>query len=56
MCVQELWRSERRWGVLFHSSTPMIAAIAASRGGAVATRNVRDFEHCGIEVVNPWDA
>ena len=33
----------------------MIAAIAASRGGAVATRNVRDFEHCGIEVVNPWD-
>ena len=34
----------------------MIAAIASSRGGAVATRNVRDFEHCGIEVLNPWDA
>ncbi len=33
----------------------MIAAIAASRGGGVATRNVRDFEHCGIEVLNPWD-
>ena len=33
----------------------MIAAIASSRGGAVATRNVRDFEHCGIEVLNPWD-
>jgi predicted nucleic acid-binding protein len=34
----------------------MIAAIAGSRGGAIATRNVRDFEHCGIEVVNPWIA
>jgi hypothetical protein len=32
----------------------MIAAVAASRGSAVATRHVRDFEHCGIEVLNPW--
>jgi len=32
----------------------MIASIAGSRGSAIATRNVRDFEHCGIEVVNPW--
>ncbi len=31
-----------------------IAAIAASRGMAVATRNVRDFEGMGIEVVDPW--
>jgi len=31
-----------------------IAAIAASRGAAVATRNVSDFEHCNIEVLNPW--
>ena len=33
-----------------------IAAITKSRGFAVATRNVRDFEHCGIEVLNPWEA
>ncbi len=26
----------------------MIAAIARSRGGAIATRNTADFEHCGI--------
>jgi predicted nucleic acid-binding protein len=32
----------------------MIAAIAGSRGGAIATRNVPDFEGCGIEVLNPW--
>jgi toxin FitB len=32
----------------------MIAAMARSRGAAVATRNARDFEGCGIEVVDPW--
>jgi predicted nucleic acid-binding protein len=32
----------------------MIAAIARSRGAAVATRNTNDFEHCGIRVINPW--
>ncbi len=33
-----------------------IAAIARSRGSALATRNTADFEHCGITVVNPWTA
>jgi toxin FitB len=32
-----------------------IAAIARSHGFAVVTRNVQDFEGCGIEIVNPWD-
>lgn len=32
----------------------MIAGITRSRGAAVVTRNVKDFERCGIEVVNPW--
>ena len=31
-----------------------IAAIAASRGAAIATRNVADFAECGITVVDPW--
>ena len=31
-----------------------IAAIARSRGMAMATRNVRDFEDIDIEVVDPW--
>lgn len=30
-----------------------IAAIAHSRGSAVATRNINDFHDCGIEVINP---
>ena len=33
-----------------------IAAIAGSRGAALATRNTGDFEHCGITVLNPWSA
>jgi len=34
----------------------MIAAIAASRGFSVCTRNVADFEHCGVPLLNPWQA
>lgn len=33
-----------------------IAAICRSHGAAIATRNVRDFEFCVVEVINPWDA
>jgi len=32
-----------------------IAAIARSRGAALATRNVADFEGTGIAIINPWD-
>ena len=31
-----------------------IAAIARSRDAAVATRNIGDFAHCGIAVIDPW--
>jgi len=32
-----------------------IAAVARSRGAAVATRNIHDFEDCGIDLFNPWE-
>jgi toxin FitB len=32
-----------------------IAAIARTRRLAVATRNVRDFELCGLEILNPFE-
>lgn len=32
-----------------------IAAIARQHGFTVATRNVRDFLACGIEIVNPFE-
>lgn len=31
-----------------------IAAIARSRDAAVATRNVADFQDCGVTVIDPW--
>ena len=33
-----------------------IAAVARANHLAVATRNVRDFEHCGIDLVNPFES
>ncbi len=32
----------------------MIAAIARNAGASLATRNVGDFEHCGLKLINPW--
>jgi predicted nucleic acid-binding protein len=42
----------------FPMSVPdgQIAAIARLNHMAVATRNVLDFEHCGIDVLNPFEA
>ena len=33
----------------------IIASIAAVNRASLATRNVRDFDACGIEVVNPYE-
>jgi predicted nucleic acid-binding protein len=31
-----------------------IAAICRVYGAVLATRNVKDFVGCGVDVVNPW--
>ncbi|HWD58628.1 MAG TPA: hypothetical protein VG308_10140 [Stellaceae bacterium] len=31
-----------------------IAAIARSLGAVLATRNLRDFTDCGVELIDPW--
>jgi toxin FitB len=31
-----------------------IAAIARSRQLNLATRNVKDFQHCGVDLIDPW--
>ena len=46
----------RSAGCIVAPADGQIAAIARSRGMAVAARNVRDFEDTGIEVVDPWTA
>ncbi|MFT0849614.1 type II toxin-antitoxin system VapC family toxin [Achromobacter sp. F4_2707] len=32
----------------------MIAAITQSRGARLATRNVKDFVDCRLEIIDPW--
>ena len=32
-----------------------IVAIAKCHRATVATRNVKDFELCGLDIVNPWE-
>lgn len=32
-----------------------IAAIVQSRAAVLVTRNTRDFERFGLDVVNPWN-
>lgn len=34
----------------------MIAAICASRGMRLATRNTKDFEGLGLNLIDPWSA
>ncbi len=33
----------------------MIAAIVKSQNASIATRNTKDFEGCGIKIINPWE-
>jgi len=30
--------------------------VQAAMHASLATRNVKDFADCGIELINPWDA
>lgn len=32
-----------------------IAGVCLARGAALATRNIKDFEGLGIELINPWE-
>src|SRR5580700_10409839 len=51
----EIFAERRRAGLHTKPTDLMIAAIALSRDLSVVTRNVRDFEGCGVGVINPWD-
>ena len=49
----EIAATRRQAGRPIAQADAQIAAIARSRGAALATRNVPDFEGCGIDVINP---
>jgi predicted nucleic acid-binding protein len=46
----------RRAGRPISRFDAQIAAISRSAGAAIATRNVSDYEGCGVKVINPWEA
>ena len=46
--------SRRTAGKPISQFDAMIVAMARSRGANLATRNVKDFEDCGVDVINPW--
>ncbi|MEO0678794.1 MAG: type II toxin-antitoxin system VapC family toxin [Pseudomonadota bacterium] len=50
----EIAAARRAAGRPISAFDAQIAAIARAQGAAVATRNARDFEGCGIEVIDPW--
>ncbi len=52
----EIAATRRRSGRPIAQFDAQIAAIAASTAARMATRNVLDFEGCGIEVVDPWQS
>jgi predicted nucleic acid-binding protein len=47
-------RDRRHAGRPISHFDAQIAAIAMVNGASLATRNVSDFEGCGIEVIDPW--
>jgi predicted nucleic acid-binding protein len=44
----------RRSGRTFSQPDLIIAATALEHGLTLVTRNVRDFEGLGVDVLNPW--
>jgi toxin FitB len=47
--------SRERSGRPISGFDALIAAVCRSRGAALATRDLSDFEGTGIEIINPWD-
>jgi predicted nucleic acid-binding protein len=52
----ELMGDRKELGLPMSVPDGQIAAIARLNHLAVATRNVLDFGHCGIDVLNPFEA
>jgi toxin FitB len=50
----EIAASRRTAGKPISQFDAIIVAIARSRGATLATRNVQDFDDCGVNIVNPW--
>lgn len=45
----------RGLGKPIHHADAQIAAITRVRGAMLATRNIEDFEDCGLDIIDPWN-
>ncbi len=52
----ELQASAEKAGRKIPVIDSLLAATARCHGLTIATRNVGDFRHCGVPVINPWAA
>lgn len=52
----EIAAERRRAGRPIGEADCQIATISRSRGATLVTRNVRDFEGTGLNVIDPWSA
>ena len=50
----EIAASRRAAGKPISQFDAMIVAMARSRGASLATRNAKDFDDCGVDIINPW--
>ena len=48
--------ARRKKGAPMSAFDAQIAAIALANGASLATRNVMDFEGCGVNLIDPWKA
>lgn len=54
-CFAGIVAERRRIGRPIGEFDAQIAAIARCAGFQIVTRNSRDFEHCLVNLVNPWE-
>jgi predicted nucleic acid-binding protein len=52
----QLFAIRRRAGRSTATADLMIAAVARAHDASLATRDIPDFQECGLTLINPWDA
>jgi predicted nucleic acid-binding protein len=52
----QLFAIRRRAGRSTATADLMIAAVAPAQDASLATRDIPDFQECGLTLINPWDA
>ena len=50
----DVFSARRRAGRPAATADLMIAAIARTKGASVVTRDIGDFEDCGLTLIDPW--